>query len=254
MSWFTSHQSTHSADARPRRRVHRHASAAIRVSTHAWPGTCSSPIAQPSRQFKPAANRRQHARSGHRVVANSIVISTTLRRAKQSCASARTDGCSWAAAAARGRVRYRFDEPPRRPLARGATVRRLSKHLPHPGGRCCFASRSGTAVDAASASRRIDLWTAAGMQHSAARGMTAGSRPYRKPAPPRSRLMRCLYEQQFRVNLIPVEVVIASQPDAEPPGLPRRLPTGTTDPLPDQIRCAPGRETCTLREPGAAAP
>ena len=46
VSGFTSHQSTHSADARPRRRVHRHASAAIRVSTHAWPGTCSSPISR----------------------------------------------------------------------------------------------------------------------------------------------------------------------------------------------------------------
>ena len=42
VSWFTSHQSTHSADARPRRRVHRHASAAMRVSIQAWPGSCSS--------------------------------------------------------------------------------------------------------------------------------------------------------------------------------------------------------------------
>jgi hypothetical protein len=68
-----------------------------------------------------------------------------------------------------------------RPLAQGATVRGLSMHLPHPGGRCCFASRSGTAADAASASRRIGLWTAGAMQHSAARGLTAGCRPEHKP-------------------------------------------------------------------------
>ncbi len=37
-------------------------------------------------------------------------------------------------------------------------------------GRCCFASRSGTAADAASASRRTDLGTTGAMQHFAPLG------------------------------------------------------------------------------------
>jgi len=37
---------------------------------------------------------------GDRDVANSIVSSATFRRAKQSCASTPTDGCSWAKAQA----------------------------------------------------------------------------------------------------------------------------------------------------------
>ena len=55
-----------------------------------------------------------------------------------------------------------------RPLAQGVDRARLSEQLARSGDRHCFASRSGTAAHAVSASRCIDLWTAGAMKQSGA--------------------------------------------------------------------------------------